>query len=105
MASAESGGVERVRVEVVYATPQQQTVIPLQAPVGTTIGQAIALSGIVQRHPEIDLATQAVGVFGDRATLERVLRDGERIEIYRPLLADPKQARRRRAASKDPRPR
>lgn len=100
MANAESVGAESVCVEVVYATPQQQTVIPLQVPAGTALGQAIVLSGIGQRHPEIDLGTQAVGVFGELATLERVLRDGERIEIYRPLLADPKQARRRRAASK-----
>ena len=101
MASAESGGAGWVSVEVVYATPQQQTVIPLRVPVGTAIGQAIALSDIVQRHPEIDLDTQAVGVFGERAALERVLRGGERIEIYRPLQADPKQARRRRAALKN----
>ncbi len=103
MANVESAGAELVCVEVVYASPQQQTMIPLQVPAGTTLVQAIALSGIVQRHPEIDLAKQAVGVFGEVATLDRVLRDGERIEIYRPLLADPKLARRRRAASKNKR--
>ena len=100
MANVESVGVEMVCVEVVYATPQQQTVIPLQVPAGTRLGQAIALSGIGQLHPEINLNTQAVGVFGELATPDRVLRNGERVEIYRPLLADAKQARRRRAASK-----
>ncbi len=103
MANVESVGVGLVCVEVVYATTQQQTVIPLQVPAGATLGEAIVLSGIGQRHPEIDLDTQAVGVFGELATLGRVLRCGERIEIYRPLLADPKQARRRRAASKNKR--
>ena len=105
MANAESGSVQQIRVEVAYVTSQQQTVIPLQASSGITVAQAIALSGIDQHHPEIDLATQAVGIFGERTTLERVLRDGDRVEIYRPLQADPKQARRRRAASKDPRTR
>ena len=103
MANVEPIAAGRISVEVVYATPEQQTVIPLQVSVGTTLVQAIALSGIGLRHPEIDLGTQAVGVFGELATLERVLRDGERIEIYRPLLADPKQARRRRAAAKNKR--
>jgi uncharacterized protein len=101
MANVEPGGGGRVCVEVAYITPQQQTVIPLQVPAGTTLAQAIGLSGIRQRHPDIDLGTQAVGVFGELATLDRVLRDGERVEIYRPLRADAKQARRRRAASKN----
>jgi putative ubiquitin-RnfH superfamily antitoxin RatB of RatAB toxin-antitoxin module len=100
MANVEPVATQWICVEVVYATPQQQTVVPLQVPVGTTLGQAIVLSGIGQQHPEIDLETQSVGVFGELATRERVLRDAERVEIYRPLLADPKQARRRRAASK-----
>ncbi len=100
MANVEPSGRQWVCVEVVYASPQQQTLIPLQVPAGTTLGQALVLSGIVQQHPEIDLATQPVGVFGELATRERVLREGERVEIYRALLADPKQARRRRAASK-----
>lgn len=105
MANAEAGSAPPIFVEVVYATPLQQTLIPLQVPPGTTIVQAIALSSIGERHPEIDLTTQAVGIFGERTSLERVLHDGDRIEIYRPLQADPKQARRRRAASKDQRTR
>ena len=101
MVNVESAGATLICVEVVYVTPQQETLIPLQVPVGTSLAQAIVLSGISQRHPEIDLAIQAVGVFGELATLDRVLHDGERVEIYRPLQADPKQARRRRAALKN----
>jgi putative ubiquitin-RnfH superfamily antitoxin RatB of RatAB toxin-antitoxin module len=100
MANAETGEAGSIGVEVVYATPQLQTLIPLRVPVGTTLGQAIVLSGMRHYHPEIDLDHQAVGVFGEIATLDRVVREGERIEIYRALRADPKQARRRRAASK-----
>ena len=101
MANVETVATQWICVEVVYATPQQQTVVPLRVPAGTTLGQAIVLSGIGQQHPEIPLATQPVGVFGELATRERVLREGERVEIYRPLRADPKQARRRRAAAKN----
>lgn len=101
MANVEPAAIQWICVEVAYATPQQQTVVPLRVPVGTTLGQAIVLSGIGQQHPEIDVETQPVGVFGEPATRARVLREGERVEIYRPLLADPKQARRRRAAAKN----
>ena len=92
--------METLRVEVVYALPETQTVLRVQLPAGATVAEAIAASGICGRHPEIDLARQPVGVFGHRVSLERPLRPDDRIEIYRPLAADPKTSRRRRAAKR-----
>ncbi|TXF11139.1 RnfH family protein [Pelomicrobium methylotrophicum] len=84
-------------VEVVYALPAIQRLKQLTVPPGTTVQQAIELSGILQDFPEIDLAKNKVGVFGKLTRLDAPLRDRDRIEIYRPLLADPKEVRRRRA--------
>ena len=95
MAEPDAG---RIRVEVVYALPDAQTVIALELPQGATIAQAIAASCIVERHPgEIDPASAAVGVFGKRKSLQTALADGDRVEIYRPLIADAKASRRARA--------
>ncbi len=85
------------RVEVVYATPSCQEVIEIAARPGSTIEQVIRESGLLERFPEIDLARNRVGVFGEIASLRDPVHDGDRVEIYRPLLADPKEARRRRA--------
>jgi hypothetical protein len=71
--------------------------IELSVPDGSTLEDAIRKSGILQRCPEIDLATAEVGVFNRLRALNERVRDGDRVEIYRPLLADPKEARRRRA--------
>jgi putative ubiquitin-RnfH superfamily antitoxin RatB of RatAB toxin-antitoxin module len=68
---------------------------------GTTIGQAVEASGVLACFPEINLVTQPVGIYGKKKTLETVLRERDRIEIYRPLVADPKDSRRRRAAKKE----
>ena len=87
-----------LRVEVVYASRDEQIVIPLAVPNGCTVAEAIALSGIAGRCPEA-ASPSAVGVYGRIVTPDAVLRDGDRIEIYRPLIADPKQVRRRRAAA------
>jgi putative ubiquitin-RnfH superfamily antitoxin RatB of RatAB toxin-antitoxin module len=87
----------RVRVEVAYATAAEQAVIEVALPAGSTVEDAIHASGILARFPEIDLARQPVGVFGERAALTDAVRDGDRIEIYRALIADPKEARRQRA--------
>jgi len=84
-------------VEVAYARPERQEIIALQVPAGTTVAQAIAASGICERFPEIDLSRQPVGIFGRHAELETCLRDRDRVEIYRPLAADPKAQRRERA--------
>ena len=85
------------RVEVAYAPPSRQEVIEIAARPGSTIEQVIHESGLLERFPEIDLARNRVGIFGEIASLRDPVRDGDRVEIYRPLLADPKEARRRRA--------
>ena len=86
------------RVEVAYARPDEQLVIPVEAPAGATVEQAIALSRIQERFPEIDPKTAKVGVFGKLSKLSALVRAGDRVEIYRPLLADPKTVRKQRAA-------
>jgi putative ubiquitin-RnfH superfamily antitoxin RatB of RatAB toxin-antitoxin module len=91
------GNGEKIRVEVAYARPDTQWLIPLEVALGTQLEQAIRLSGILEKCPEIDLSTNKVGIFGKLSTLERRLQQGDRVEIYRPLVADPKQARKRRA--------
>ncbi|WP_246795259.1 RnfH family protein [Burkholderia perseverans] len=83
-------------VQVCYALPTQQTLIDLAVPENTTVRAAIEASGIVARHPEIDVSVAKTGVFGKLAPLDTVLRDGDRVEIYRPLVVDPKAARQRR---------
>ena len=92
--------MEALRVEVVYALPERQHVVSVRLPAGATVAEAIATSGICGQHPEIELARQAIGVFGRRVSLERLLRHDDRVEIYRPLAADPKTSRRRRAAKR-----
>ena len=92
--------VEWINVTLAYATPQQQIVLALRVPVGSTLEQAIRGSGVLERFTEIDLSLNPVGIFGELANLDDVVHSGERIEIYRALLADPKLARRRRAAAK-----
>lgn len=90
--------VERLEVEVAYARPEQQLLLLLQVPAGATVADAVRASGLCERFPEIDLERDGVGVFGRRVALGEVLRPGDRVELYRPLLADPKEARRQRAA-------
>ena len=85
-------------VEVAYATPQQQWLISVDVPAGATLAQAIALSGIEQHCPDIDVQSATVGVYGQIKNLNDRLRAGDRVEIYRPLLIDPKELRRQRAA-------
>lgn len=87
-------------VTVAWAVPQQAVMRPVQVAPGTTIEQAIAASGLLQDIPEIDLAVHPVGIYGKKKPLDTVVRPLDRIEIYRPLVADPKESRRRRAAHK-----
>lgn len=89
---------ERIHVEVAYARADVQCVIPLQVCRGATVGEAIRASGILERFPEIDPERHRVGVFGRLTRRDRLLEAGDRVEIYRPLVADPKTARRARAA-------
>jgi len=71
--------------------------IPLRLPRGATVSDALAQSGLAALHPELDVAAAPVGIFGRRVESKRALADGDRVEIYRPLVADPKTARRKRA--------
>jgi putative ubiquitin-RnfH superfamily antitoxin RatB of RatAB toxin-antitoxin module len=86
----------RLSVEVCYALPDAQTLIVVELPAGATVQQALDASGILKRFPSIDLNTQKVGVFGKLKALDTVLADHDRVEIYRPLLVDPKVSRQRR---------
>ena len=86
------------RVEVAYARPDEQVIIPVDAPEGATVEQVLVLSRIQERFPEINPQTAKVGVFGKLAKLSAVVHAGDRVEIYRPLLADPKAVRKQRAA-------
>ncbi|MDH3287040.1 MAG: RnfH family protein [Betaproteobacteria bacterium] len=86
-----------LRVEVVYALPDEQVLLALAVEDGTTVGQVIERSGIASKFPEIGAAPDRVGVFGQRVRLDALVRDGDRVEIYRLLTADPKEVRRARA--------
>ena len=88
-------------IEVVYALPAAQTLVCLRVSAGATVEQALTQSGLLARYPALDLATARVGVFGKIVTLDTLLRAGDRVEIYRPLLIEPKEARRRRVNSKN----
>jgi putative ubiquitin-RnfH superfamily antitoxin RatB of RatAB toxin-antitoxin module len=88
---------EPICVEVAYATPTRQFLKQVELPADATVEQAIRVSGVLALFPEIDLHRDAVGVFSERRELDDVLRAGDRVEIYRPLLADPKAVRRKRA--------
>jgi putative ubiquitin-RnfH superfamily antitoxin RatB of RatAB toxin-antitoxin module len=87
-----------IRIQICYLTPQTQTVLDVDVPYGVSVAQALRLSGILQRHPEIDITTQKLGVFGKLRGLEERVHAGDRLEIYRPLSVDPKVARARRVA-------
>lgn len=83
-------------VTVVVALPEEATEVELRLPAGATVSDALTQSGVAARHPRIDVAHAPVGIFGRRVQRDRVLSDGDRVELYRPLVADPKDARRRR---------
>jgi putative ubiquitin-RnfH superfamily antitoxin RatB of RatAB toxin-antitoxin module len=95
---------ELVQVYVCYAVDQREWIRTMQVEPGTTIGQAIEQSGVLEAFPDINLTTAPVGIYAKKKTLETVLRERDRVEIYRPLVADPKDSRRRRAAKKDAAP-
>lgn len=89
-----------LRVEVVYAAALRQARYALCVAQGTTVADAIRISGVLEDFPEIDLARDRIGIHGNLTRPAQPLRDGDRVEIYRPLRADPKEARRRRAATR-----
>lgn len=88
---------QQIQIEVAYATPDKQQIIPLRVREGMTVEECIAQSNIVRYFPEINLDEQKVGIWSKAVKLDHVPRDGDRIEIYRPLIADPKAIRRKRA--------
>ncbi|MCK5893422.1 MAG: RnfH family protein [Endozoicomonadaceae bacterium] len=91
--------VSKILVEVAYAQPDKQAIIPVTVPAGATLLDAAVASGIVDQFPEIDLDTAKMGMFGTAVAKphEQPLKEGDRVEIYRPLIADPKEVRKRRA--------
>ena len=89
---------EKIRIEVVYALPERQEIIPLALDAGCTVQQAVIASGLPEKYPEIDVARGKYGIYSKLARLDTVLRERDRVEIYRPLIADPKEVRKQRAA-------
>jgi putative ubiquitin-RnfH superfamily antitoxin RatB of RatAB toxin-antitoxin module len=92
--------VAQVDVEICYATPELQVRKSVQVAVGTTVQEAIMQSGLLRECTAIDLTVSRVGIYGKLKTLDTVVRAHDRIEIYRPLIADPKDSRRRRVEKK-----
>jgi len=86
-----------VNVEVVYATPEEQKIITLELLENSTVHDAVVKSALQESYPEIQPGKSAVGIYGERVEYETVLKDGDRVEIYRPLMVDPMEARRLRA--------
>lgn len=89
---------EKIVVEVVYALPARQELLSLRVAEGSTVREAVEASGLLAKYPEIDLAKNKLGVFGKLVKPETALREHDRVEIYRPLIADPKEVRKQRAA-------
>lgn len=101
MTEAVPGTTGSMWVEVAYAEPDQQVILKVNVPDDATAQTAIDASGILERFPDIDLEKQKIGIFSRLVTLNQRLQPRDRIEIYRPLLADPKAARRERAAKEE----
>lgn len=89
-----------IRIEIAYAEADSQRIIPLVAHPGITARQAVERSGIVRFYPNISIEHLDLGIFSNPCTPDTVLQDGDRVEIYRPLLCDPKEMRRQRARKK-----
>jgi uncharacterized protein len=89
---------DTINVDVCYALPEKQALVHIKLPVGATLLQALEASGLLHKHPEIDLKKNKFGIFAKLSKPDSLLRDGDRVEIYRPLIADPKEVRKQRAA-------
>jgi hypothetical protein len=87
----------KMNVEVIYALPTQQPLLRVKLGEGATVEDAIRASGVLDTFPEIDLTKNKVGIFSKLVKLDEKVRDRDRVEIYRPLIADPKEVRRKRA--------
>ena len=90
---------ETIAVEVAYARAEEQVVLALELPAGSTLREAVERSGILERFPEIEPGSMKAGIFGKLKKADQVLQAGDRVEIYRPLIADPKEVRKQRAAA------
>jgi len=101
MLNSENDQSHFIKIEVAYALFDKQIILVEKVAPETTIEEAIHLSGVLEQFPEIDLTENKVGVFGKLKKLDSALLENDRIEIYRPLIADPKESRRKRAAKKD----
>lgn len=88
---------EYMLVEVAYALPDEQVILEVEVPKEATVEEAIKRSGILEHYPQIDISKDKVGIFGKMCKLNASLHDKDRIEIYRPLIADPKESRRQKA--------
>ena len=86
-----------ISVEVVFATLERQELVALEIAEGSTLADAIAASGLSEMFDDFEVVPTRVGIFSQKASLDQVLSNGDRVEIYRPLIADPKEARRQRA--------
>lgn len=94
-----------IHVEVAYALRERQALVAVEIEEGATIEEAVRRSGILKTFPEIELQRAKVGIFGRPVALDERMREGDRVEIYRPLIADPKEVRRRKAGRTTPRTR
>jgi len=94
-----SDGPATIVVEVAYGLPDRQALLQVELPDGASVAEAIEASGIREAFPGLEVAAERVGIWGRKAALDQPLSDGDRVEIYRPLLAEPKEARRARAAA------
>ena len=90
--------MSKLRVEVVYALKDKYRRVPLTLEEGASLQQAVELSGLLAEFPDIDLEKNKTGIWGKLAKLDTILRNRDRVEIYRPLIADPKEIRKQRAA-------
>jgi putative ubiquitin-RnfH superfamily antitoxin RatB of RatAB toxin-antitoxin module len=95
MSSVSDAGVLAIMIEVVYALPERQSLVEVTVPQGTTVSQAIDLSGLREEFPAMEVSE--VGIFSRKVSLDHELREGDRVEIYRPLIASPNEMRRKRA--------
>ncbi|RIX49621.1 MAG: RnfH family protein [Rhodocyclales bacterium GT-UBC] len=89
---------EMLNVEVCYAQAGRQELVKVKLPAGATLLQALEASGLLEKHPEIDLKKNKFGIYAKLSKPDALLRDKDRVEIYRPLIADPKEVRKQRAA-------
>ena len=91
-------GADLLEVEVAYARPEVQMIVAVKVVLGSTVEDAIKLSGLLHNFPEVDLAANQVGIFGNLTKLNAPVKAGDRVEVYRQLIADPKEVRKQRAA-------